>query len=383
MRVRRLSLARLRDEEQGAVLAIVAISLIVLIGMAVLTFDLGRGVALKRNMVNAADAGALAAARECGLANGKDSAMAAASELAGDNNTSATVTGFQINPNDGVCSGAGNPDPDGKNTVTVTVSVPQEYFFAQIFGVDGGTVVASATAEWTTGLTNPAPVKIDQLKVQECLDEGEPNSEGMVDCWFTFEKGGQPLNSDWGWLNLPEGWPVKGQDQNPLKCSSQAGGAKDLGDYIGGMGGMGTGGAALPPLWDETGGGNPPTYVCSATGHKARNVEDIQQWVNNVQALMNQVPPKLESEPVVLFPIVACNGAVAPCHPWLTTPGVAYPIVKLQGFFVKEALDGQAARNESNCHFTRKSSDVFCLHLQTNGLDTSTSGGHVTVRLVD
>ena len=41
MRVRGFSLARLRDDDQGAVLAIVAISLLVLLGMPVLTFDLG------------------------------------------------------------------------------------------------------------------------------------------------------------------------------------------------------------------------------------------------------------------------------------------------------------------------------------------------------
>jgi Flp pilus assembly protein TadG len=387
MRVRRFSLIRVRHEEQGAVLAIVAISLICLIGMLVLTFDLGRGVALKRNMVNGADAAALAAARECGLAHGDVAAKQAATTLVADNNDAATLLpdpdGFEVDPEGAQCNGTAGSLEGGVGLVTVTVRVPQQYFFAPIFGINNGTVVASATAEWTTGLTNPAPVKIDQLKVEQCVDEGQPNPEGMVDCWFTFAKGPGPLNSDWGWLNLPEGWPVKGQDPNPMKCSSQAGGAKDLGDYIGGMGGMGAGGAALPPLWDETGGGNPPTWVCSATGHKASNVEDIQQWVDDVQALMNQVPPKLESEPVVLFPIVACNGAVAPCHPWLTTPGVAYPVVKLQGFFVKEALDGKAARNEPNCHFTRKSSDVFCLHLQTTGLDDSSSGGRPIVRLVD
>jgi Flp pilus assembly protein TadG len=387
MRVRRFSLIRVRHEEQGAVLAIVAISLICLIGMLVLTFDLGRGVALKRNMVNGADAAALAAARECGLAHGDVAAKQAATTLVADNNDAATLLpdpdGFEVDPEGAQCNGTAGSLEGGVGLVTVTVRVPQQYFFAPIFGINNGTVVASATAEWTTGLTNPAPVKIDQLKVEQCVDEGQPNPEGMVDCWFTFAKGPGPLNGDWGWLNLPEGWPVNGQDPNPMKCSSQAGGAKDLGDYIGGMGGMGAGGAALPPLWDETGGGNPPTWVCSATGHKASNVEDIQQWVDDVQALMNQVPPKLESEPVVLFPIVACNGAVAPCHPWLTTPGVAYPVVKLQGFFVKEALDGKAARNEPNCHFTRKSSDVFCLHLQTTGLDDSSSGGRPIVRLVD
>jgi len=386
MRVRRFSLIRFRDEEQGATLAIVAICLISLIGMLVLTFDLGRGVALKRNMVNGADAAALAAARECGLARGDVAAKQAATQLLADNNGAATIlpgtAGFQINPSIAQCAGAPSPDPDHNPTVTVTVRVPQQYFFAPIFGINNGTVVATATAEWTTGLTNPAPLKVDQLKVEECVDEGKPDPEGRIDCWFTFEKGGQPLNSDWGWLNLPEGWPVKGQDTNPPNCSSQKGGAKDLGDYIQGMGGMGTGGTALPPLWDETGQGNPPTWVCSATGHKAANVADVTAWVTNVKSLMDQ--GKLESEPVVLFPVVACIGAVPPCHPLATTPGVAYPVIKLQGFYVKEALDGQQARRQPKCKFTRNGSDVFCLHLQTTGLDDdSSTGGRPIVRLVD
>ena len=230
MRVRRFSLARLRDEEQGAVLMMVAISLIVLIGMAVLTFDLGRGVAIKRNMVNAADAGALAAARECGLAHGEASAMAAAGELVADNNDAATVTGLQIDPDPAVCSGAGNPDPDGKNTVTVTVSVPQEYFFAQIFGFDGGTVVASATAEWTLQLSGPAPLKVEALKVDECLQGGSGSH-----CYVGYS---QDPNSQYGWLNFPEGWPVQGEPNPPTSCPS-TGGANDLNNYIGQMGGVG------------------------------------------------------------------------------------------------------------------------------------------------
>ena len=219
-------MTRLHDEEQGAVLAIVAISLIVLLGMAVLTFDLGRGVALKRNMVNAADAGALAAARECGLANGRPSAEAAASELVADNNASATVTGVQIDPDDAVCSGAGNPDPDGHNTVTVTVSVPQEYFFAQIFGFDGGTVVASATAEWTLELSGPAPLKVEALKVDECLKGGTGSH-----CYVGYDNSGQ----QYGWLNFPEGWPLQGEPNPPTSCPS-TGGANDLKDYVGQMG---------------------------------------------------------------------------------------------------------------------------------------------------
>ena len=108
MRVRRLGFVRVRDEERGATLAIVAISLICLLGMLVLTFDLGRGVALKRNMVNGADAAALAAARECGLAHGDVAAKQAAADLVADNNGAATVIGFRIDPSPAQCIGAPN-----------------------------------------------------------------------------------------------------------------------------------------------------------------------------------------------------------------------------------------------------------------------------------
>ena len=260
MRVRRLSLTRLRDEEQGAVLAMVAISLMVLIGMAVLTFDLGRGVALKRNMVNAADAGALAAARECGLANGEASAKAAAGELVADNNGAAKVTGFQIDPSPAVCSGGGNPDPDGKNTVTVTVTVPQEYFFAQIFGFNSGQVVASATAEWTLELSGPAPLKVEALKADECLKGGTGSH-----CYVGYDD----VDAQYGWLNFPEGWPAQGEPNPPVSCPS-TGGANDLKDYVGQMGGTGTSSGFQPTLW------NVPVWVCAKDGKNDSALHAIQ-----------------------------------------------------------------------------------------------------------
>src|ERR687897_56124 len=164
--LRRFSMRRLRDEERGAVLAIVGISLLALMGMVVLTFDLGRGVALKRNMVNAADSAALAAARECGLAHGTAPAETEAKDLIVDNNGSAKLTNiaFDSAPQ---CSGVAS---GGERQVRVTVSAQQDYFFAQIFGFNSGTVTASATAEWELGMSNPAPLKVEALKVEECLD---------------------------------------------------------------------------------------------------------------------------------------------------------------------------------------------------------------------
>jgi Flp pilus assembly protein TadG len=378
MRVRRFSLMRVRDEEHGAVLAIVAISFICLIGMLVLTFDLGRGVALKRNMVNGADSAALAAAMECGMAHGETAARAEATNLLADNNAAATVTGFQINPGPAQCDGAPSPDPDHNPTVTVTVTVPQDYFFAPIFGINNGTVVASATAEWTVGETNPAPIRIEGVKLDECLAAGEPDAEGRVDCYFTFEgTGGQ-----WGWLNLPQGWPIKGQDPNPKDCASNKGGTNELEEYIAGMGGMGSPGSPTLSgslLWDPTGAGNPPTWVCAANGRIDDARDAMEQWIINVTASMKADPTMLE--PQVQFPVVACNGAAPPCYVWPTGSKAAYPVIKLQRFYVKEVFKGRQEVTK-NCGVKPKSGSVFCLHLQTTGLDDSSAGGRPIVRLV-
>jgi Putative Flp pilus-assembly TadE/G-like len=366
MRVRRLSLARLHNEEQGAVLAMVAISLIVLIGMAVLTFDLGHGVALKRNMVNAADAGALAAARECGLAKGEASAKAAAGVLVGDNNDAAKVTGFEINPSPAVCSGAGNPDPDGHNTVTVTVTVPQEYFFAQIFGFDGGQVVASATAEWTMELSGPAPLKMEALRVDECLKGGTGSH-----CYVGYDKD----SAQYGWLNFPEGWPEKGEPNPPTSCPS-SGGANDLKDYVGQMG---TGDSGFgPTLW------NVPVWVCAKDGRNSSALHAIKDWIDNVGN-----PPPPEPRPVVSFPVVAPPSAPCPvegCWPRYENPVASYPVIRFQGFYIETVFDGKGeiekAKVGDECGFEKVSGTAFCIELTVVDPELNPTNGNPTVRLI-
>ena len=367
MRVRRLSLARLRDEEQGAVLAMVAISLIVLIGMAVLTFDLGHGVALKRNMVNAADAGALAAARECGLANGKGSATAAASDLVSDNNSAATVTNVQIAPNDAVCSGGANPDPDGHNTVTVTVRVPQEYFFAQIFGFSGGQVVASATAEWTLEVSGPAPLKMETIDVDGCLKGGTGSH-----CYVGYDKD----DAQYGWLNFPEGWPVEGEPNPPTSCPSK-GGANDLKDYVGQMG-MATSGFQ-PTLW------NIPVWVCAKDGRNTSAVDAIQTWAETVGN-----PPPPEPRPVVSFPVVApASGPCPPegCWPRTGNPNASYPVIRFQGFYIermlvhKNQIEKEGLQDE--CGFEKNvPGTAFCIELVVVDPAINPTNGSPTVRLI-
>jgi Flp pilus assembly protein TadG len=379
MRVRSFNLARLRDEEQGAVLAMVAISLIVLLGMAVLTFDLGHGVALKRNMVNAADAGALAAARECGLAKGEASARAAATQLVTDNNDAASLlpgtAGLEINPDPAVCSGAGNPDPDGKNTVTVTVTVPQEYFFAQIFGFEGGEVQATATAEWTLELSGPAPLKVEALKVDECLKGGSGSS-----CFVKYQGVGTGADKQYGWLNFPEGWPAEGEPNPPTSCPS-SGGSRDLSDYIGSMGGTGTSTTFNPTLW------NVPVWVCAKDGADSNAQMAIQDWIDEFS---NPSPP--EPRPVVSFPVVAPVSAPCPpegCWPRTGNPNASYPVIKFQGFYIEHLWlklndmkkDGVA----DDCGFTGNSlpGGAFCIELSVVPADQNPTNGSPTVRLVD
>ncbi|HSJ51237.1 MAG TPA: pilus assembly protein TadG-related protein, partial [Actinomycetota bacterium] len=301
---------RLHDEERGATATIVAISLMCLLGMLALTFDLGRGVSLKRNMVNGADAGALAAARECGLGNGEVSAMGAADELVTLNNAAAEVTGFQLAP--GAQCGPGSlAAPNGKNEVTVTVSFAQDYVVAQILGFEEGTVTASATAEWTLGVANPVPLKLDMLKVDDCTEGKQPGYTGP-ECYFEFEK--DKTGPQRGWLNFPQGWPIQGQDTNPKNCGSQQGGVNELREYIRQMGMEGPS-AFQPVLWDP-----PPTYVCAAPAVPNELVQAMETWLNDV-ADMN---PK----PAVYFPVVADPGV----FPWITTSGrEAYPVVKFVG----------------------------------------------------
>ena len=368
MRVTGLA-ARLRDEEQGAVLAMVGLSLLVLIGMLVLTFDLGHGVALKRNTVNAADAAALAAARECGLANGEASAKQAAGLLAADNNNAATITGFQIKPDPAVCSGAGNPDPDGKNTVTVTVSVPQEYFFAKIFGFTGGTVTASATAEWTLNISGPAPLKVESLKVDECLAGGTGSK-----CYVGYDD----VGAQYGWLNFPEGWPAQGQANPPASCPS-TGGANDLKNYIGTMGGTGTSTGFQPTLWSV------PIWVCAKDGANASAQQAIQDWVS---AYSN--PPAPEPRPVVSFPVVAPASSPCPpegCWPRYRNPNASYPVIRFQGFYIENLYRGPEMKKAGltdDCGFDKKvGGNAFCIELSVVPADQNPTNGSPTVRLVD
>jgi len=145
-------LGRLRNDEGGAVLVIVAISLIALFAMAVLTVDVGGVYAARRTMVNGADAAALAAAQTCITQDQSPQTVALA--YANDNVDSYGLKNLAL---------TGPVACDYVNhTVTVSITAQQDLFFAPILGFGNQTpIVTTATATWRpTGSAAPIPLVI-------------------------------------------------------------------------------------------------------------------------------------------------------------------------------------------------------------------------------
>jgi Flp pilus assembly protein TadG len=216
MRVGRLSLARIRRDEQGAVLMIVALSLLVLLGMLVLTVDLGRSVAIKRQMVNGTDAAALAAAQQCALGKGSSSAASSASAVLAENRAGATVTTFTAPQCD-------NPVDGQPKFVVVESSTPVDYYFAPIFGFDEGVVAARAVAQWgAVGETNPVPITVDNEQLLNCgiVQNAPPPDE--LDCDLTYPKDALQ-EPRWGVLDLSQ-WG----DADAAPCSVDANTLKEI-----------------------------------------------------------------------------------------------------------------------------------------------------------
>ena len=128
-------LHRLHRDESGAVLMVVAVTLLVLIGMLVLTVDLGRAVAVKREMVAGTDAAVIAAAHECAIGHTYAQANAAANAILAQNKSGAVQNGLISAPGCGLT-------PTEPQLVTIHTKVQMDYFFAGIFGFNSGEVGA-------------------------------------------------------------------------------------------------------------------------------------------------------------------------------------------------------------------------------------------------
>jgi hypothetical protein len=250
MRVIRSGLRRLRDDQEGAVVMIVAVSLLVLLGMLVLTVDLGRGVAYRRQVVNGTDAAALAAAQQCALGNGTLAAQDAANVVLAQNVDLPVAVTSIVMPE---CDTPAGTEP---KFVTVTTSADIDYFFAPIFGFQSGSIGTRSVALWAASQINPVPIMVDQDQLEACgIVLNEPPPEDQEPCPLEYDKDtlGEP---SWGALGLPW-WGDRDAWLDPQKCGMDANMLIDI---------IANGGYTEPLDLNGNPPGGEPTYVCVDNG---------------------------------------------------------------------------------------------------------------------
>ena len=278
-----------REGERGATAVIVTLSLIALLGLTVLTVDVGQLLFKRRSMVNASDAAALAAAQSCAGLGDSDVPEALADTFALDNATA-------------INSGAGNivqmTGCDGPTfgNLTVRYESEQGLFFAGVLGANGPAAVnTEATAGWgPTGSANPMPIVVYTGQSQGNCDIQEGIGIG-VQCYLWYDN--DLFNqSSFGFLNLctandpcTQGWDVSAGAQCPNV------GASLRSDWINGN-------------W--TGGPNEtnypaPTFVCRVSGLTSSNWSDLE-----ARAGPAGHTPNVIDEHDLIFPVNDCNTQV-------------------------------------------------------------------------
>lgn len=144
-------------DERGAIAVLVALLMVVLLGFAAISIDVGRLYAEKAELQNGADAAALGVAQHCaGGACGDVNATAAglAAGNAGDNFAAAvpTVSGNSVTVN--------------TSTLNADGSYALAHWFAPILGIDTTEVRATATAAWGSPKDGPAMLPLTFSKCQ-------------------------------------------------------------------------------------------------------------------------------------------------------------------------------------------------------------------------
>lgn len=256
-----------RAPDDGAVLIVVALTLIAMFGMAVLVVDVGGLLVSRRNVVRAADSAALAAAQSCARNLGGE-APSQADSFARDNDDDIRIPAKAYS--DAGCGTA------SVGLVEVTYEKTQNVYFAPVLGFpEDYDVPGSATAIWApANAANAAPILISSGAFQGPCDV--PNIAVGTRCAFWYDPN-ELGDADWGFMNLNHVDPSKGWDVAPnYNCPNT--GAADRREWI-----ENDYPVPLPLNFPD------PTYVCVDTG--AANAD----W----QALRDEIA----TDPIKIFPV--------------------------------------------------------------------------------
>jgi hypothetical protein len=330
-RIRRKLSARTRHflidprDERGATVAIVAICMVALLGVAMLAVDGGRLYVERRREVLAADSAALAAALEfarntaqCGTNEGP--AMLQADMVAAQNvalPSKATRVQFVTN-----CAEA---------TVTVTYKSHVDTPFAPVLGfANGRDVSATAVAKWgVAGGGHGTPLMLRQKFVDDCVKA----TPLVCGAWLN-DRPDKLGDAAWAFLNLRlQGMPQWGWNV-PKTYSCPNVGTSDT-DLTARVEWIQNGTSWLLPINDDP----TPTYVCSTSGHSASSFQVLTQQIGDVMQFPVNCPSPLEA-PACASPT---RGQIDkygnPCPPPCSQPD-KYDIVSLVPFLLVNVLKG-------------------------------------------
>ena len=368
--------------EDGAVLVIVVLSLLAMFGMMVLVVDVGSLLYARRELVNAADAAALAAAQSCGQKEGMGEAIVQARFYAVENQSEANlVSGYPIF----------FPSCDAPaGLVTVHVTTDRPLFFAPVLGADAeAAVTTAATASWGgAGVGEKvAPLMLSANRLSDCdIPPDTPTSNVGLECAFYWNNSSsgntEPdlANAEWGTLDLLK-WDIT----TGVNCDNST--PPQFEEWM-------LRGFNLPLPIDSSlyGGtaGDDHTYVCRGQGHFG-------------EALDHDIEAAIALGDPIYFPVnrpttqVDSNGDVCSPDLFATTNCAVdkYDIIGFARLFIREIWGGGSERDEvvEHCgHFAGIEEDpnARCMIAEwvgytPEGLDSGggENFGLVPVRLVD
>jgi hypothetical protein len=164
MRLLKLALARLRSE-RGQALILAALAMVVLLGFAALSIDVGYWYSQKREVQKAVDAAALAGAQELPddfvMAESKAREYLAKNGVTDDDTISVTfrcTSTYQI---------ACNPAAGKWDTIVVEVERPAQAWFAKIFGIQEA-LVKDVRAAGCRGICGGSPFQpVDVIEIMD------------------------------------------------------------------------------------------------------------------------------------------------------------------------------------------------------------------------
>ena len=166
-------LRRTAEDESGAFLIILVLSISVFFGFLALTIDVGGTLSLRRTLVKAADAAALAGAQACADDESASAVSSIVTSYATDNlNDPAGLTMTH--------TGCGS---DNKITVTLTKNHALD-FGPLVGGGESTTVSARGTAQWGGALAGPPqPFGLAAVAWDDCFGSDPPPEVGDT-CTF-------------------------------------------------------------------------------------------------------------------------------------------------------------------------------------------------------